>query len=314
MDRFDAIEAFIAVAESRGFAPAARKLRLSTSAITRHVAALEERLGVRLLNRTTRAVSLTDAGLRFLQRGQRILADLEEAEQMAESERGEPLGRLVVSAPQVFGRLHVAPLICEFMIRHPKITAELMLADRMTHLVEDGIDVAVRIGHLTDSSEIARRVGAVRRVLVASPAYLAGKGTPATPEKLAAHRLISFTALTAADHWRFWRDGEQTTVAVHPSYVTNSADAAIWHARQNGGLTMALSYQVADDLREGRLRLVMADHEPEPYPVQIVYPSSRLLSLKVRAFLELAIATRNWSFLTFGGEGEGSLPKAVSLA
>ncbi len=300
MDRFDAIEAFVAVADVNGFAPAARKLSLSTSAVTRHVAALEERLGVRLLNRTTRAVSLTDAGQRFLVRGRRILADLQEAEQMAESERGEPMGRLAISAPLVFGRLHVAPLICEFMTRHPKITAELLLSDRVANLVEDGIDLAIRIGHLTDSSDIARKVGAVRRVLVASPDYLAAKGVPDSPAMLREHRLISFTALTAADHWRFWSNGEQQAIAVRSSYVTNSADAAIWHATRHGGLTMALSYQVAEHVRDGRLALVMTDHEPPPYPVQIVYPSSRLLSLKVRAFLEQAIATRDWNFLSLG--------------
>jgi len=302
MDRFDAIGAFIAVSELKGFAPAARKLGMSTSAITRHVAALEERLGVRLLNRTTRAVSLTDAGLRFLERGRRIMADLEDAEQMAESERGEPMGRLVVTAPQVFGRLHVAPLVCEFMTRHPKVSAELMLSDRNVNLVEDGIDIAIRIGHLADSSDIARKVGAVRRVLVASPDYLAVHGVPRSIEDLGQHRLISFTALGAADHWRFWVDGTPQGLSVNPSYATNSADAAIWHAAQGGGLTMALSYQVADHLKDGRLSLLMADHEPEPYPVQLVYPSSRLLSLKVRAFIEQAHATCNWDFRTLAGE------------
>lgn len=302
MDRFDAIGAFVAVSELNGFAPAARKLGISTSAITRHVAALEERLGVRLLNRTTRAVSLTDAGLRFLERSRRILADLEEAEQMAESERGEPMGRFVVSAPQIFGRLHVAPRICEFMMRHPKITAELLLSDSMANLVEDRIDVAIRIGHLADSSDIVRKVGAVRRVLVASPDYLAGAGIPHTAEALRKHRLISFTALTAADYWRFWISGTPQGVAVQPSYLTNSADAAIWHATHGGGLTMALSYQVVDHLRDGRLTLVMADHEPAPYPVQFIYPNSRLLSLKVRAFIEHVTATQDWNFLTLSGQ------------
>jgi DNA-binding transcriptional LysR family regulator len=300
MDRFDAIEAFVMVAQCEGFAPAARRLNLSTSAITRHVASLEERLGVRLLNRTTRAVSLTDAGQRFLERARRILADLEEAEQMAESERGEPSGRLAVSAPLIFGRLHVAPLIGAFMARYPKVTAELLLSDRMANLVEEGIDVAIRIGSLADSGDIARKVGAVRRVLVASPGYLAARGMPEQPAELADHRLISFTALTPADRWRFWRSGQPEDVAVRPSYVTNSADAAIWHAAQDGGLTIALSYQVADHVRDGRLVVVMADHEPTPYPVQVVYPSSRLLSVKVRALVEAIVATRDWNFLTLG--------------
>jgi len=233
------------------------------------------------------------------------MADLEDAEQMAESERGEPMGRLVVTAPQVFGRLHVAPLICEFMTRHPKVTAELTLSDRNVNLVEDGIDIAIRIGHLADSSDIVRKVGAVRRVLVASPDYLAKQGVPRTIGDLRQHRLISFTALGAADHWRFWVDGTPQGLSVNPSYATNSADAAIWHAAQGGGLTMALSYQVADHLKDGRLSLVMADHEPDPYPVQLVYPSSRLLSLKVRAFIEQAHATQNWDFRTLAGERAG---------
>ena len=298
MDRFDAISAFVTVADHKGFAPAARKLGLSTSAITRHVSALEERLGVRLLNRTTRAVSLTDAGHRFLERSRRILSDLDEAEQMAESERGEPMGRFVLSAPQVFGRLHVAPLICEFMNLHRKLRAELLLSDRMVNLVEDGVDVAIRIGHLADSSDIARKVGAVRRVLVASPAYLSAAGIPALPEALTDHRLISFTALTAPHLWHFQRQGEAIEIEANPSYVSNSADAAIWHAMQGGGITMALSYQVADHLQDGRLTLVLPEFEPAPYPVQFVYPSSRLLSLKVRAFLEHTIATRDWNFLS----------------
>lgn len=298
MDRFDAISAFVTVADHRGFAPAARKLGLSTSAITRHVSALEEHLGVRLLNRTTRAVNLTDAGQRFLERSRRILTDLDEAERMAENERGEPMGRFVVSAPQVFGRLHVAPLICEFMNLHRKLRGELLLSDRMVNLVEDGVDVAIRIGHLTDSSDIARKVGAVRRVLVASPAYLAAAGTPDSPEKLRDHRLIAFTALTAEQLWQFQRQGESLGVEACPCYISNSADAAIWHAAQGGGITMALSYQVADHVRDGRLKLLLPEFEPAPYPVQFVYPSTRLLSLKVRAFLEHTIATRDWNFLS----------------
>ncbi len=298
MDRFDAIGAFVAVTDHKGFAPAARKLGLSTSAITRHVSALEERLGVRLLNRTTRAVSLTDAGQRFLERSRRILADLDEAEQMAESERGEPMGRFVISAPLVFGRLHVAPLICEFMNLHRKLRAELLLSDRMVNLVEDGVDVAIRIGHLTDSGDIARKAGAVRRVLVAAPAYLAEAGTPDSPEALQDHQLIAFTPLTAPQVWQFQRQGEILEIETSPSYVTNSADAAIWHAAQGGGITMALSYQVMDHVRDGRLKLLLPAFEPAPYPVHFVYPSSRLLSLKVRAFLAHTIATRDWNFLS----------------
>lgn len=296
MDRFAAISAFTTVVDQNGFAPAARKLGIAPSAVTRHVAALEEWLGVRLLNRTTRAVSLTDAGQRFLDRGRRILADLDEAEQMAEDERGDPGGKLVVTAPLVFGRLHVAPLLCTFMNTHRGIQSELLLNDRNANLVEEGIDVALRIGKLPDSGVVARRVGATRRVLVAAPRYLESAGVPADPYRLPGHRLISFTTLTPTRSWRFFAGREPFEVAVAPTYVTNSADAAIWHALQSGGITMALSYQVRDHIRAGRLKVLLEDFEPEIYPIQFIYPSSRLLSVKVRAFVDTAVQTQNWDF------------------
>lgn len=297
MDRFSALTAFVAVVDQNGFAPAARRLGLSPSATTRLVASLEDRLKVRLLNRTTRSISLTDAGARFLERARRILADLEEAEGMAENESGEPMGRLVVSAPLVFGRVHVGPLMCAFMNRYPKIKGELVLSDRYANLVEDGIDVAIRIGHLADSGDVARKVGAVRRVLVASSEYLKEHGTPQTPSDLAAHRLIGFSALTSPVTWRFWINGVNDVVPVAPAYVTNSADAAIWHAERGGGITMALSYQVIDQLRQGTLRRLLPDAEPPPYPVQFVFPNARLLSRKVRALLDQITETCRWDFV-----------------
>lgn len=295
MDRFDSITAFVMVAERNSFAAAARKLGVSASATTRLVAGLEQRLGVRLLNRTTRAISLTDAGQRFLERARRILADLEEAELLAESERGQPFGRIVVSAPHVFGRLHIAPLVCEFMMLNPRVNAELLLGDRQVSLAEEGIDLAVRIGEVSDSADIARNMGAVRRVLVAAPSYLDAHGVPATPADLARHRLIAFTSVASATHWRFGGDDEP--VAINPQYVTNSADAAIWHALHGGGIAIVLSYQVADLIKSSALAVVLQGYEPPPLPVKFVYSSSRLLSLKVRAFIDHAAATRNWMFL-----------------
>lgn len=297
MDRFDALSTFVAVVDENGFAPAARKLRLSPSAATRGVASLEERLGVRLLNRTTRSVSLTDAGARFLERARRVLGDLAEAERLAEDERAEPAGRLAVTAPQVFGRLHVAPLLCRFLNAHPKVQAELELNDRLVNLVEEGIDLGVRIGALGDSSDIARRVGATRRVVVASPGYLDRAGEPKTPADLLQHRLIAFNSLDRDRRWRFGSGDDRDEVEVSPVYVTNSADAAIWHAAHDGGFTLALSYQVQDLVRAGALRIVLAAFEPPPLPIQFVYPSSRLLSVKVRALIDLAITTCDWSFV-----------------
>lgn len=296
MDRIDAMQAFVAVADLRGFAPAARKLRLSPSAVTRLVAALEDRLGARLLQRTTRTVALTDAGTRYLERVRRILADIEEAELAAESERTRPTGRLVVSAPVGFGRLHVSPVMSAYLKRYQDVSGELRLEDRIANLVEDGVDLAVRIGHLPDSSLVARQVGEMRRIVVASPSYLKSQGDPKTPEALTSHQIIQFGATAAAADWRFLKDGSELRVSVTPRFATNSADAAIQYAAVGGGLTRVLAYQAADAVRRGRLKIVLAKFEQPILPVHIVYPTSRLLSAKVRAFIDLVVETANWRF------------------
>ena len=300
MDRFDTISAFIAVVDHKGFAPAARALGISAPMATRLVAALEERLGVRLLQRTTRSVGLTDAGARFLERARRIVADLEEAERLAENEQSEPKGRLSVSAPLMFGRMHVGPLISRYMNEHPQLSVELSLSDRFVDLVEEGVDLALRIGHLSDSALVARKLGSARRVVIGSPRYLeANGGAPAAPTDLGRYRLISCTALTPMGRWRFWSRSQAFDVETRPAYVTNSAEAAICHAERNGGLTIAIGYQVADLVRAGRLQVVLADYEPEPLPIQFVYPSARLLSAKVRALIDLAGKECDWNFIDF---------------
>jgi DNA-binding transcriptional LysR family regulator len=296
MDRIDAMSVFVAVADLAGFAPAARRLGLSPSAVTRLVAALEERLGARLLQRTTRSVTLTDAGARYLERARRILAEVAEAEAAAQAERTTPIGRLTVTGPNVFGRLHVAPLMSAFLAKYPGVTADLILSDRMVNLVEDGIDLAVRIGVLDDSSDIARTAGSTRRVVVASPKYLAGRKRPRTPADLARHDIIQFTAISPTPEWRFYRGGETVRVSLTPRYVTNSADAAIDHAERGGGLAMVLSYQVEEAIRTRRVEVVLAAFEPSPLPIHLVYPTTRLLSAKVRAFVELVTQTCEWTF------------------
>jgi DNA-binding transcriptional LysR family regulator len=296
MDRLTAIQAFAAVVEQRGFAPAARKLGQSPSVTTRLVASLERHLKVRLLNRTTRSVSLTDAGTRFHAYAQQILQYLAEAERMAESEHTAPAGRLTVTAPLVFGRLHVAPLIGSYLRTYPEVRAELLLGDRIVNLVEDGIDVAVRIGVLPDSGDVVRKVGATRRVLVASPAYCERRGTPAAPSELARHDTIAFTGMSPAHSWRFDGESGALEVEVAPRYVTNSADAAITHAVHDGGVVLALGYQVAGEVRRGALRVLCPEFEPAPLPIQLVYPSARFLAAKVRAFVDLVTATAAWDF------------------
>jgi DNA-binding transcriptional LysR family regulator len=295
MDRIDAMQAFVAVADLRGFAPAARKLGMSPSGVTRLVAALEDRLGARLLQRTTRSVTLTDVGARYLERARRILADVEEAEAAAEGERNRPSGRLVVSAPVGFGRLHVSPLMSAYLTRYPDVSGELRLADRMINLVEDGVDLAVRIGHLADSSLVARHVGEMRRIVVGSPAYLKQRGEPKTPRAIASHATIQFDASVSQD-WRFVEDGRDIRVACTPRFATNSADAAIQYAEQGGGLTRVLAYQAADAIKAGRLNIVLEKFEEPPLPIHLVYPTSRLLSAKVRAFVDLVLERGDWHF------------------
>jgi len=296
MDRIDAMQAFVAVADLQGFAPAARKLGLSPSGVTRLIAALEDRLGARLLQRTTRKVALTDVGARYLERARRILGDVEEAEGSVQDERTKPSGRLVVSAPVGFGRLHVSPVMSAYLKRYPDVAGELRLSDSMINLVEEGVDLAVRIGHLPDSSLVARHVGEMRQIVVASSGYLKKRGEPKTPEAIASHETIQFGAMAASQDWRFVEDGRELRVACMPRFTTNSADAAIQYAVQGGGLTRVLAYQAAEAIKAGRLRVVLAKFEQPPLPIHIVYPTSRLLSAKVRTFVDLVTDISGWHF------------------
>lgn len=298
MDRIDAMRAFVSVADLEGFAPAARKLGLSASAVTRLIASLENHLGARLLQRTTRSVTLTDVGARYLERARRILGDLEEAESSVQAERSKPSGRLIVSAPLMFGRLHVGPVMSAYLKQYPDVSAELRLSDRMVSLVDEGIDLAVRIGHLADSSVIARAVGDMRRVVVASPRYLKAHGTPQKLSDLADHEVIQFSGSSALVEWRFLEDGREIRVPNTSRFATNSTDAAVLHAEQGGGLISVLAYQVAESLKAGRLKIVLAKYELPPMPIHLVYPTSRLLSAKVRAFIDLVVAQTDWRFGT----------------
>ena len=296
MNRFEAMSVLVAVADQRGFAPAARKLGLSPSAVTRSVAALERHLSTRLLHRTTRRVALTDAGARYVEQARRILSELGEAEAAARATRVEPSGRFAVAAPLVFGRREVAPVLSEFLARFPGVTGLLSLSDRIVDLVEEGLDLAVRIGHLKDSSLVVRTVGATRRVLVASPSYLAGRRRLRTPADLATHALIQVTGLSPLPEWRFVRGRREARVPLRPAFVTNSADAAVTHAERGGGVALVLSYQADEQLRSGTLVRVLTAYEAPPIPIQLVHPGTRLATANVRAFTELVLSTRRWNF------------------
>lgn len=297
MDQFEAMSAFVAVAEQRGFTAAARRLGLSTSAVTRLIAALEDRLGIRLLQRTTRSVALTDTGARYLDSARRILAAVDEADTTARAARAEPTGRFSVTAPNVFGRLAVAPLMCEFLAKFPKVIGELTLTDRVTNLIEEGFDLAVRIGTFDDSSLRTRVVGKTRRVVVGSPEYLTKHKRLRSPQDLHVHAITQFSALNAPLEWRLFRNGKEERVPIKPSFVTNSADAAIGHAERGGGLTMVLAYQVVDAVKKGKLQVVLPKFEPLPLPIQVVYPASRLPAANLKAFVEMVVETRKWNFV-----------------
>lgn len=285
MDRFEALTAFVAVADHRGFATAARALGMSPPAITRAVAGLERHLGVSLFHRSTRAVSLTDDGAAFLDRARRLLAELREAEQVVMGGRSVPRGQLYVTAPVMFGRLHVLPVIGTLLEEHEGLSARMMLLDRNVRIVEEGIDVAVRIGALADSALRAVGIGSVRQTIVASPAYLARHGTPFDPADLASHRCILGSGVRAGDTWSFGQKGEQI-VEIAPRLTLNAIDATLDAAEAGLGLANVLSYQSAALVASGRLVEVLADHAPAPLPVSLLYDAGRAAMPAVRLFIE----------------------------
>jgi DNA-binding transcriptional LysR family regulator len=283
------MEVFVAVAEAGGFAAAGARLRTPAPTVTRIVAALEDHLGTRLLNRTTRRMSLTEAGARYLERARRLLAEIADAEREVAGEAAAPAGHVTVTCPVPFGRMHVLPLVAEFLRAEPRVTASVLMINRVVNLVEEGIDCALRIGALPDSSLVARRVGETRRILVASPGYLARRGTPMRPEDLKAHDVIVHTHLMPDREWRHAADdGRPAAVALAPRLTVNDATAALAAAERDEGIAIALSYMVAPALAEGRLVPVLERFAPAPVPVQIVYPHARLLAPKIRAFVDFA--------------------------
>jgi DNA-binding transcriptional LysR family regulator len=289
MDRLDSMRIFVAVAEAGGFAAAARQLALSPPAVTRAVAAVEERVGARLLHRTTRIVRLTEAGTRFLEDCRRILVEVEEAEAAAAGSHGEPRGRVSVTASTLFGRLHVAPILLEATARHPQMVVRSFFVDRIVNLAEEGYDVAVRIAELPDSGLSAIRVGTLRRVVCAAPAYLAAHGTPQTLAELAEHEAVPFGQGIAARDWVF-RHGDRTeTVTPRARLIVNQAEIAVTAAVAGRGLTRVLSYQMAAEHRAGQLEIVLEAFEPPPIPVHVVHQDGRRASARVRALVDILV-------------------------
>ena len=275
--------------EAGSLSAAARQLGTPLATVSRKVSELEAHLKTRLLNRSSRRLTLTDAGRSYVASCKRILEELEEAERAASGEYSAPKGDLIVTAPISFGRMHVLPVVTAFLESYPEIDIRLALADRIVNLLEDRVDLAIRIGALPDSALVATRVGAIRRVVCGSPAYFAARGTPKAPAELAAHDCVTFEGFTSPDAWTFTTSKSETSVAIHSRLVVNTAEAAIDATIAGLGITRVLSYQVDDALRAGELVIVLQEFEPEPWPVNLVYTSGRLLPLKLRAFLDFAV-------------------------
>jgi DNA-binding transcriptional LysR family regulator len=288
MDKLRAMATFVRIVEAGSLSAAAEALQLSGPSVVRSLAALEREVGVRLLNRTTRRSSLTDEGREYYERCRRVLAEVEAADALLSARQTQPQGRFRLTAPLAFGRLHIAPLVREFMARYPAVDVELLLVDRVVDLVEEGLDMGVRIAQLGESSLVAVRVGQTQRVVCAAPRYLKSAGTPAKPQDLARHRCIIFSGLAPDNEWVFAT--KPARVAVHPVLRTNQFDVALDACVQGIGCGQFLSYQVGAALRAGKLKLILADHAPPPVPIQLVYPHARLLSPNVRAFIDLAQA------------------------
>lgn len=290
MDQIHLMKVFVAVGELESFAAAARSLDLSPAAVTRAVSALEAQLGVRLLLRTTRHVRLTDAGSRYLEDTRHILARIHEANEAAAGINATLKGELAVTAPILFGRKFVMPCMVRYLKQYPEVDVSAYFLDRVVNMVEEGMDVAVRIGPLPDSGLKALRVGRVRRMLCAAPEYLARRGEPQHPGELLAHDVIATSNLSPRAGWRFGLADDATTVRMQPRLTVTSNDGAIAAAVGGLGIARLLSYQVVDELASGQLQVVLAQYEEAPWPIHILHRESKHGSAKVRTFIDMLAA------------------------
>ncbi|MCK3827206.1 LysR family transcriptional regulator [Pseudomonas sp. W2Aug9] len=286
MDRFHEMQVFLAVAEEEGFAAAARRLKTSPPSVTRAIAAMEQRIGTQLLARTTRSLHLTDAGQRYLEDCRRILAELEEAEEAAAGSYSIPGGQLTVTAPVLFGELYVAPVLGEYLDQFPLVNISALLVDRVVNMADEGVDVAVRIGHLHEPGQQAIKVGEVRRVVCASPAYLDQHGRPQRPEQLREARIVSSSSSQLVSEWTFVDAGQPLKIAIEPRLSVTANNAAINLARLGWGMTRVLSYQVAAAVAAGELELVLEAFEPAPLPIHVVFQQNGRIPAKVNTFVD----------------------------
>ena len=288
MDRLDAMATLVAAVDGGSLSAASRALGMPLATVSRKVSELEAHLRTRLVVRTSRRLILTEAGQAYIAVARRILDEVDDAERAASGEYRVPRGHLTLTAPIMFGRLHVEPVVLDFLKAYPDITARLLLADHVLNLVDDHVDVAVRVGRLPDSAMVALRLGEIRWVACASPDYLARRGEPQDPDALPGHDCVMFEGLYSSQIWTFGRGAETRQIAIRPRLSVNSADAAIAAATSGAGITRVLSYQVADAVAAGALTLILTPFEPDPLPVHLLYAGQSMLPLKLRAFLDFA--------------------------
>jgi DNA-binding transcriptional LysR family regulator len=309
MDRLAAIKVFAAIADAGSLSAAGRRLGMPLATVSRHLTGLEDDLGARLITRTTRDLALTEPGRHYLESCRRIIAELEAADRRVAGEQAEPQGELSVTAPVAFGRLHVLPIVTAFLKAFPQVTIRLFLIDRVVDLIEEGLDLSLRIGALPDSSLIANRLGHIRHVTCASPAYLAARGMPGVPQALAEHDCISFTALSPENRWTYPAAKGRQRVMIRPRLLVNTAEAAVDAAKSGLGVVRVLSYQAAESLKNGSLRLILTDFEPEAIPVSLIHREDRLPQAKVQSFLKLAVPRLRKQLKAFAPvQSEGKAP------
>lgn len=301
MDRHAAIRIFVAIADAGTLSAAGERLGMPLATVSRHLKALEESLNTRLLTRTTRRLALTEPGRTYLETCRRVLGDLDMAERHLAGEMAEPHGQLALTAPILFGRLHVRPVVSAYLDAYPHVTARMLLVNRVVNLVEEGMDLGIRIGHLPDSAMRATTLGTVRLICCASPAYLETAGVPPEPRALLGHSCITFTSFSEPDRWGFpgratpekSREGQEKrraqSIPVQPRLIVNTAETAIDAAKAGLGIVRVLSYQAQGALKDGSLRRVLEEYEPEPIPVSLVHREDRLPQAKVQSFSELAV-------------------------
>ncbi len=289
MDRLDLMTIFVAVAEAESFSGGARRLAMSPPAVTRAISALESRLAVKLLDRTTRYVRVTELGQRYLDDARRIIAEVDEAEDALVGINGTPKGQLTLTAPVLFGKMFVMPVVVEYLQRYPSMDVSALFLDRVVNMMEEGVDVGIRVGELPDSSLKAVRVGQIRRVLCASPQYLAEYGVPNHPHDLQQHRIVAATGVTPSVEWKFWQEQQALSVRLRPRLTVTTNDGAIESALAGFGVTRLMSYQIAHFVESGQLQILLPDFESAPLPINVLHREGRHKSARVRSFVDLVV-------------------------